>query len=185
MQDINFFDNLKSIIEDSGKTSHLVFSQLSNSSFDRINQDVRTVYCRTSLIRLLIVLKLLNIPNIHNAIQSDLKKLIPFGKDVMYKLIKRVDINWRRLLLRQSYTCTQGVSVDGSFYKDDPCKVSCFILDDTDLPKRGKRMEFIGKIFSHVTHRYELGYKSLNLAWWSGQALAACRFFDPCRNGKE
>ncbi len=54
---------------------------------------------------------------------------------------------------------------------DDSTAQPCFILDDTDLPKRGKAIEFIGRIFSHVTHRYGLGFKCMNLAYWSGKHL--------------
>jgi hypothetical protein len=32
-------------------------------------------------------------------------------------------------------------------------RVRCLVADDTDLPKTGKAMEFIGKIHSHVSHK--------------------------------
>jgi len=47
----------------------------------------------------------------------------------------------------------------------------CFIIDDCDLPKRGIRIERIGRIFSHLTMKYQLGFKSLNLTYWTGKKL--------------
>ena len=44
------------------------------------------------------------------------------------------------------------------------------IVDDSDLPKTGLRMECIGKIFSHVFQRCILGYKLLALCWSDGRS---------------
>jgi hypothetical protein len=40
-------------------------------------------------------------------------------------------------------------------------KPKCLIIDDTDLPKTGRKMEWIGYIFSHVSRSYMLGFKDL------------------------
>lgn len=42
------------------------------------------------------------------------------------------------------------------------------ILDDTLQPKRGKKIEGIGRVYDHVTHRSVLGFKNLVLAFWDG-----------------
>jgi hypothetical protein len=42
----------------------------------------------------------------------------------------------------------------------------------------------IGKIFSHITHGYELGFKSLNLAFWSGKHLLHLDFSYHIEKGK-
>ena len=47
--------------------------------------------------------------------------------------------------------------------------LAVLIADDTDLPKTGRRIEMIGKIFSHVHQKYILGYKSLMLCWSDGR----------------
>jgi hypothetical protein len=44
-------------------------------------------------------------------------------------------------------------------------------LDDTDIVKTGKTMEFMGRVFSHVTRIYPLGFKMLLLAFWDGKTL--------------
>ena len=40
-------------------------------------------------------------------------------------------------------------------------KPKCLIIDDTDLPKTGRKMEWIGYIFSHVSGSYMLSFKDL------------------------
>ena len=46
-------------------------------------------------------------------------------------------------------------------------------------------MEWIGKIFSHVSHGYTLGYKSLHLALWSGKHLLHLDFSMHVEMGKK
>jgi DDE family transposase len=70
--------------------------------------------------------------------------------------------------MRQAYGCMDGVELEDNV---DASSRACFILDDTDLPKKGRTIEFIGRIYSHVTGSYQLGFKSMNLAYWSGKHL--------------
>jgi hypothetical protein len=97
-----------------------------------------------------------------------MSNLLPFCKDLLYKVKNDFKINWRRILLKQAYSSMKGITQEQG---EDASAQSCFILDDTDLPKRGKAIELIGRIFSHVTRRYELGFKCMNLAYWSGKHL--------------
>lgn len=46
--------------------------------------------------------------------------------------------------------------------------IKCFIVDDSDYHKTGNKIEFIGKIFDHVSHRWSLGFKLLTLGFWDG-----------------
>ena len=36
---------------------------------------------------------------------------------------------------------------------------TCLIVDDTDFAKTGRRIENIGKVYSHVDHKLILGFK--------------------------
>jgi len=87
------------------------------------------------------------------------------------------------MLLENSYQCTKGVTIE--IDSKDSSKTSCFIIDDTDISKKGKTIEWIGRIFSHVTHRYDLGFKSLNLAYWSGKHLLHIDFSYHVEKGKK
>ena len=167
-KDTLFFETIGSFIKKSGKVSSLIYSTLSKSEW-KVSQDTRSIYNRTSLVKLLIIMKFLDIPNVHRAFGFDFVNLLPFGKDVLYKIKNSVSINWRKLLLNQSFASLEGIEIKDNPKKSD--EVPCFIVDDTDIPKTGKRIELIGRIFSHVGLGYKFGFKSLNLAYWTGKNL--------------
>ena len=52
----------------------------------------------------------------------------------------------------------------------------CLIVDDTDLPKTGRRIELIGRIFSHVTRTSILGFKGLFMGYFDGKSFFALDF---------
>jgi hypothetical protein len=84
--------------------------------------------------------------------------------------------------LHNSYSCSQGIEIEEG---EIACwSKPCFILDDTDILKRGKLIEGIGKVFSHVTGKYLLGFKCLNLAYWSGKHLLHVDFSLHAESGK-
>jgi hypothetical protein len=88
--------------------------------------------------------------------------------NTLYRLMNNPFINWRSILfsfVRQFFQC---VNLHGD--KDEKA-IKCFVVDDTDLPKTGKSIEGISRIFSHVFHRYTLGFKMLVLACWDGKSL--------------
>src|SRR5690606_17412986 len=102
-----------------------------------------------------------------------LNHFVSVGKDVFYKVRNSSYFNWRQMLLKNALDSLNGIEVEDSTQAN---LQPCFIIDDSDLPKRGKTMELIGKIFSHVSRQYHLGYKCLNLAFWSGKHLVHVDF---------
>jgi hypothetical protein len=57
-------------------------------------------------------------------------------------------------------------------------------VDDTVIPKVGRRIEFIGKVFDHVIKRGMLGFKLLVLAFWDGNNLISLDFSFHAEPGK-
>ena len=167
-QATNFLEEIKTLFKNSGKSSTLLNAQLNRCTFQKIRQDLRAVHSRSLVIQLMILMKLMDIPTIHRFMSTEFQKFVPFGKDLLYRIKKNCKINWRKILLTQSYKSGGEIEQEG---KEDASAKTCFIIDDTDLPKRGKCIEFIGRIYSHVTHKYGLGFKCLNLAYWSGKHL--------------
>lgn len=53
---------------------------------------------------------------------------------------------------------------------------SCLIVDDTDLPKTGRRKELTGKVFSHVPQKSVLAFKGLFLGYRDGKSFFAMDF---------
>jgi len=89
--------------------------------------------------------------------------------NTFYRLMNNPWMNWRKLLMTFAKQFTGQVKANG----DNTAGVTCFVLDDTDIEKTGKTMEFISRIFNHATKLYPLGYKLLLLAFWDGKSLIA------------
>lgn len=100
-------------------------------------------------------------------------------ENTIYRMMNNPFMNWRKLLMsfaKQFKTITQ---VHG-----DSTGIKAFVLDDTDIVKTGKTIEYIGRIFNHVSHTYPLGFKMLTLGYWDGKSLIATDFSLHCEKGK-
>ncbi len=89
--------------------------------------------------------------------------------NTFYRLMNNPWMDWRKLLMGFAKQFAAHVKGSGDFASG----ITCFVLDDTDIEKTGKTMEFIGRIFNHVTKRYPLGFKLLLLGFWDGKSLIA------------
>ena len=81
--------------------------------------------------------------------QSTLYPAFSCGKDVFYRLMNDFTIPWRRISYKLTLQLIGKTSVRSEQNSDTTSR--CLIVDDTDLPKTGRRIELIGKVFSHVT----------------------------------
>ena len=106
--------------------------------------------------------------------QSSLYPAFSCGKDVFYRLLNDFSIPWRKI----SYKLTiQLIGKTTDKNKEEIDKLPrCIIVDDTDLPKTGRRMELIGKVFSHVTQKSVLAFKGLFLGYHDGKSFFAMDF---------
>ena len=92
--------------------------------------------------------------------------------NTFYRLMNNQWMDWRKLLLGFAKQFVWQVKAKG----DPVSETTCFVLDDTDIEKTGKTIEFIGRIFNHVTRLYPLGFKMLLLGFWDGKTLLATDF---------
>ena len=88
-------------------------------------------------------------------------------KDVLYSYLSQDNINWRNVIYRTTNWLLTKVTVRQDHKKS--LLPTVLIADDTDLPKTGRHMESIGKIFSHVHQKCILSYKALMLCWSDGR----------------
>ncbi len=174
MQDNKTLQEITSLFTETTKASRMIIEKVSCMSLPKVHEDIRTIHPRGPLIKLLLLLKLMAIPSIHKLKVLDMSKLLPFGKDVLYKIKNSSLINWRKLMLYQSYQCMKGIHID--LNASDPWKRPCFIGDDSDIPKTVKFIELVGRVFSHVTGKFPLGFKSMNLCYWSGSHILQVDF---------
>ena len=104
------------------------------------------------------------IRNPFNIYGSPLGGKLGCRKDVFYEFLNDGRTDWRRLMyhiVRQLWTKV----IIRSDHKSDN---TCLMVDDTDFPKTGRRMENIGRVHSHLEHRSILGFKGLFLGITDG-----------------
>ena len=94
-------------------------------------------------------------------------------KDTYYRLKNDSGINWRMILYLLVNRFLYIVRNNQDAPSDKP---SCMIIDDTVLPKRGKSIECIGRVFDHKDHSYKLGFKALFLSLFDGKSLLPLDF---------
>lgn len=105
---------------------------------------------------------------------STLYPLISCRKDVFYRLINNPDVSWRKISFKLSMQL-----IGKTAMKSNQASTSlprCLIIDDTDLPKTGRRIELIGRVFSHVTKRSILAFKGLFMGYHDGKSFFALDF---------
>lgn len=117
-----------------------------------------------------------------NSGQSSSSFLPKIDDNAFYRLMNNSRMDWRRLLLGIAKQFKRHVNEKGDQASDSP---TCFVLDDTDLPKTGKTFELFGRIFNHVTKQYPLGFKLLLLSIWDGKSLVSLDFSLHREKGKK
>lgn len=184
----NYLEEIKTLIDKARNLELLALKYLNQNVADLdIKEDCRTVYPRHQVVTLLVLFKLMATGSIYNTVvNSGWWQFISLGKDVLYKVKNSSLINWRSLLYKSAKNAIKGIELSPDVYK--PWTMPCFIIDDTDIVKRGRAIEFIGKVYSHVLHKWNLGFKSLNLCYWSGKHLIHLDFTlhkEPGKDGKQ
>ncbi|MBL7110913.1 MAG: transposase [Bacteroidales bacterium] len=86
-------------------------------------------------------------------------------KDVFYRLKNNPGICWRMILWMFSLKFIKLAAANG---EQDSGAVRCFIYDDSDLPKTGRYIEKVSRVWNHVLNRCILGYKLLVMGYWDG-----------------
>ncbi len=131
-------------------------------------------YTRLLVFQLLLLFPFFMIKNAFHYSESVLSKFLSCKKDVFYRFLANGSLNWRKILYRINLQLIGKIIVrTDSTTSNDPV---CLIIDDSDLPKTGKRIEQIGRIFSHVSHRSIIGFKSLFLCRTDGKTQTVLDF---------
>lgn len=72
--------------------------------------------------------------------------------------------DWRRVMFAINATIRRQDDLD----VDPERRPKALLVDDTFLPKAGRRIEGVSSMFDHVTGRHRAGFKLLGLAWFNG-----------------
>lgn len=93
-------------------------------------------------------------------------------KDIYYRALANQKMDWRNLLLlfvKRYLSFDRDSNTPGDHHK-------CLIFDDTDIGKRGKKIEGASKTFDHVGHRFIFGFKLLVAGYWNGSVFIPVDF---------
>ena len=163
-------DNRKAINSIMDIALHLKISSKSLSIESKDN----CKFTRLQVLELLLLFPLFMVKNAFHYSESILFKVLSCRKDVFYRFMANGSIDWRKVLYRINLQLIGKIAV-----RADSCKNKnpvCLIVDDSDLPKTGKKIERIGRIFSHVTHNSILGFKALFLCRTDGKTQTVLDF---------
>jgi hypothetical protein len=151
-------------------TKHLKLSEKSLSFESHWN----CKYTRLQVFELLLLFPLFMVKNTFHYSDSSLARIISCKKDVFYRFMENGSFDWRKIVYRINLQLLNKVILRNEDNKSkDPV---CLIIDDTDLPKTGAKIEKIGRIFSHVTHSSLLGFKALFLCRTDGKTQTVLDF---------
>jgi len=97
------------------------------------------------------------------------------GKDAFYSIKNNPLTDWRVIVMTMviRFQTLKKHSIPAVGIGNG---IRCMIADDTAIPKRGKTMEGISRIWGHVFHRSILGFKGLFLAFWDGVSFIPVDF---------
>ena len=116
------------------------------------------------LFTLLMSLVLFGEESINSFVHGFFGKIIIAKKDSFYRFKNLETINWRHIVWKFSHNFRQ-VIAEKSELKTN---YRCLIFDDTLIEKTGQSIEFISKVFDHVTGQYKLGFKLLAMIYYDG-----------------
>jgi hypothetical protein len=161
------------------KAMHTIFKIIGSLTFSGnrfLGNDMgNNIYKDRDKLVLLLLFPFFGIKDAYHYGKSSLYGILSCGKDVFYRLLNDGDIDWRsinygvaRKLIKETRDRAQAPTGE-----DAP---RCLIVDDTDLPKTGRRIELIGRIYSHVSHSSLLAFKGLFMAYHDGKSLFALDF---------
>lgn len=129
----------------------------------------------------LLLFPLFSVKNVKGYLDSCLKRYLEASKDTLYRFKNDSHINWRSIL----YTVTRKlISITSERGTSCPGSPKCLIIDDSDLPKTGFKVEHISKVFSHVLHKRVLGFKFLMLGYWDSKSFLGLDFSFHKEKGK-
>ncbi len=121
----------------------------------------------------LICLPFLGLKTVHSFTGSILSSHIEARKDVFYRLKNNPETCWRNILWLFSLKFIKLTNEHGA--KDSEA-VRCLIFDDSTLPKTGRYIEKVSRVWDHVLNRCILGYRLLAMGYWDGVSFIPLDF---------
>ena len=176
-KDINKIAELKNGFTPRWLEPDFILSSLKSFSFSAVCKCLSPLkqrgYSFESIFSCLICLPFLGMQTVHSFTGNVLADHVKARKDVFYRLKNNPKICWRVVLWTFGMkfiklTATHGESISNA--------LKCLVFDDSDLPKTGRYIEKISRIYDHVSRRFILGYKLLAMGYWDGGSFIPLDF---------
>ena len=119
-------------------------------------------FTRLQVFELLLVFPLFMVKNAFHYSEFILFKVLSCKKDVFYRFMANGSFDWRKILNRINFQLIGEIAV-----RADSCKNKnpvCLMVDDSDFPKTGKKIERIGCVLGTVKHFINLDKLELKQA---------------------
>ena len=167
------------------KAEHIILDLCKKFFVSRLSLKLDSIkqrgYAASNIILFLIYLPFLGVASVAGLFKSGHANSSESEKDAYYRLKNNPLVNWRNILFSFAKRFKKITAENGAM---DCQAVTCFIVDDTDCHKTGRKIEFIGKIFSHVLKTWILGFKLLTLGFWDGKSFIPLDFSVHHEKGK-
>jgi hypothetical protein len=108
--------------------------------------------------------------NLYRTFQLD--STLPFGKDVVYRFMNSMHINWHRFL---SLLAARVISKLTPLTSKE--RVDVLIIDDSLYDRgRSRKVELLTRVRDHSDGRYHCGFRALTLGWSDGNSFIPVAF---------
>jgi hypothetical protein len=135
------------------------------------------------VIQMMTLFPFFSIKNVANYVGSSLQSLFDCQKDMFYRILSNDRIDWRHILRYVNKKLAKDIAVRSDARNSE--YPTCMIVDDTDMPKTGRKGEMLGRIYSHVDkHGSILGHKGLFLCRTDGRTQMLIDFTLPGEEGR-
>ena len=94
-------------------------------------------------------------------------------KDAFYRLKNNPGICWRMILW---LFASKFKKLAEDYGKSDSNTIRCLVFDDSTLPKTGRYIEKISRVWDHVSNSCILGYKLMAMGYWDGTSFIPLDF---------
>ena len=177
-KDIQNIDELQAFLAKPQKTMDIIMGYLDYFRFGPLSRSFDAVkrkgYPASQLLKVLICLPFFDKATIYALLRSGLAHLSEAQKDAYYALKNNVAICWRAFLWK--FIGKWAKTIEESTPPAAGQGARCLVVDDSDIEKRGKKIEQVSRIWDHVRGRAILGFKLLVLGYYDGKSFAPVDF---------
>lgn len=175
-KDIAKTQEVKTFFKDTWRQPEFLIKHLELFNFSKTSKLFKSVKQSGvpfwELIKLVLALPFMDVDSLGSVFNGKGTVETKAQKDTYYRALANQKMDWRNLLLlfvKRYLSLDRDFNTPGDDHK-------CLIFDDTDIGKRGKKIEGVSRTFDHVDHRFIFGFKLLVAGYWNGSVFIPVDF---------